>query len=253
MGTKTYPIRIRLARDIVAEVMFPKGQTGKVAIVCIGAPSLPYKKDRFQFLVDKGYVVVCPRYRGTWESDGSFLAQSPAKDIEDVIKDLVRKKSVHDLFSGETKRLSVKAVHLFGTSFGGPAVLLNSCLPIVKKVIAISPVIDWSADSPDEPFDWFVHFTQTGFAGAYRTKHRNDWQKLVTTDFYNPITRIRYIDGKKIFIIHAKDDMVVPYAPVLPFAEKTDAAYYLKPHGGHRLDMTHAFLWKKIAAFLKKK
>lgn len=248
-----HPIRTRFAKDIVAEVMLPERQQGKVAIICIGAPSSPYKKDHFRFLASQGYVVVCPRYRGTWESEGGFLEKSPAQDIHDVINDLAKHKNIFDLSTGKIVSIKVKAVHLFGSSFGGPAVLLNSHLPIVKKAIALSPVIDWKAEGESEPFDFFVRFMREGFGGAYRTRHKDDWKKLIETDFYNPIAHTKNIDGKKVFIIHAKDDTVVPCEPVIPFIEQTGASYYLKPHGGHRLDMTHAFLWKKIETFLKKR
>jgi len=47
----------------------------------------------------------------------------------------------------------------------------------------------------------------------------------------------------------------VPCQPLIAFAEKTQAAYYLKPHGGHLslTSLTALFYWKKIAAFLDKK
>ncbi len=253
MKKNTLSIRTRFAKDIVAEVYFPDRQTGKIAILATGAPSGSSKKDRLQFLADHGYVAIFPRYRGTWESDGWFLVHSPADDIRDVVLELQKKKCVTDIARGESRAVKVKAIHLFGGSFGGPAVLMNSHLPIVKKVIAHSPVIDWSVEGEDEPFDEFVRYSCEGFGGAYRTKQKSDWQKLVQADFYNPIAHGEKIDGKKIFIIHAKDDAVVPYDPVIPFTEKTGASYYLKPHGGHRIKFEHKFLWKKIEAFLKKK
>jgi esterase/lipase len=252
---KTYPIRVRFTKNIVAEVMFPKRQTGKVAILAIGLPSSPSKRGVLEFLSEKGYVAIFPRYRGTWESEGNFLEKSPALDIRDVISDLTKHKTVKDLFSGETKRVRVTAIHLFGSSFGGPAVLLNSHLPIVKKIIAVSPVIDWKKEGESEPFPIFVKFTQEAFGDAFRTKHTKDWQKLVKTDFYNPIQHTSSIDGKKIFIIHTKDDKIVPYEPLIPFAEKTCSLYYLKPKGGHLSisHLTHLFYWKKISHFLNKK
>lgn len=251
----SYPIRTRFAKTIVAEVMFPKKQTGKVAIIAIGLPSSPSKNKVLQFLAGQGYVVIFPRYRGTWESEGNFLEKSPAQDIYDVISNLTKHKVIKDLFSGETKRVRVTAIHLFGSSFGGPAVLFNSQLPIVKKIIAISPVIDWKKEGEDEPFDFFVRFTKECFGSAFRTRHQKDWQKLIKTDFYNPIQHTSSIDGKKTFIIHTKDDKVVPYEPLMPFAEKTCSAYYLKPKGGHLSisHLTHLFYWKKISRFLNKK
>lgn len=250
-----YPIRTRFAKDIVAEVLFPEKQTGKIAIIASGLPSSPVKKETLRFLAAQGYVAVFPRYRGTWESEGNFLEHSPAKDIEDVIADLIKKHAIVDFATGEKKPVRVSAAHLFGGSFGGPAVLMNSHLPIVKKVIALAPVLDWKIDGKDEPFDVFVKFTHEGFGDAFRTKHMDDWQKLIKTDFYNPADHTSRINGKKVFIIHSKDDTVVPYGPIIPFAQKTGATYYLKPKGGHRAFsyMSHRFYWKKIEKFLKKK
>lgn len=253
MKRKFLSIRTRFAKDIVAEVCFPEKQTGKVAVLAIGAPSGSSKKERLEFLAAHGYVAVYPRYRGTWESEGWFLEQSPAQDLRDVILELEKKKCIVDCFSGEKISIKVSAVHLFGSSFGGPAVLLNTDLPIVKKVIAVSPVIDFSVEGEDEPFAEFVRFSKEGFGGAYRPKHTKDWQKLLETDFYNPVAHTKSIDGRKVFIIHAKDDTNVPCSPVVPFAEKTDASYYLKPTGGHPVQMTHGFIWKKIKVFLRKK
>lgn len=248
-----YPIRMRFARDIVAEILLPEKQTGKVAIFCTGVPSLPPSKERLEFFADRGYVSVAIRYRGTWESDGFFLEKSPAQDVRDVILELEKKKRIIDCFSGEKTLIRVSAIHLFGSSFGGPAVLMNTDLPIVTKVIAVSPVIDFSVEGEGEPFHEFVSFSREGFGGAYRLKHAKDWRKLIETDFYNPVAHTKDIDGRKVLMIHAKDDTNVPCGPVVPFAEKTGATYYLKPHGGHAIRMTHQFLWKKIEAFLEKK
>lgn len=246
-------VRTRFAKYIVAEVLFPKKQTGKVAILAIGAPTSSAKKERMLFLAHHGYVAIFPRYRGTWESGSWFLDKSPAQDIRDVVVELEKKKQVTDILTKEKISLKVSQVHLFGGSFGGPAVLLNTDLPIVKKVIAHSPVIDWSVEGKDEPFDLFVRYSQEGYGGMYRTKNVKDWQKLIETNFYNPVAHTKSIQGKKVFILHAKDDTVVPCDPVIPFAEKIGAVYYLKPTGGHSIDITQKFLWKKVEAFLKKK
>lgn len=248
-----YQIRTRFAKEIVAEVFLPQKQNGKIAIAAIGAPSGSSQKERMEFLATKGYVVVFPRYRGTWESDGWFLKQSPTQDIRDVILELQKHKYVVDVATGEKIPIKVVSVHLFGGSFGGPAILLNSDLPIVKKVIALSPVIDWKVLGEDEPFHEFVRYSKEGYSGAYRTKHANDWQKLIDTDFYNPIAHTKNVIGKKVFIIHAQDDTNVPCDPVVPFAQATGANYYLKPTGGHGIKMTHGFLWKKIQKFLDTK
>ena len=246
-------IRTRFSKDIVAEIFFPEKQTGRVAILAIGAPSSPAKSERLKFLAEEGYVAIFPRYRGTWESDGWFLEKSPALDIRDVILELEKKKQVIDIGTGEVYTIKVSAVHLFGGSFGGPAVLLNTDLPIVKKVIATSPVVDWSVEGEDEPFGEFIRYSRDGFGGAYRTKEARDWSKLTRLDFYNPVAHADKIDGRKVFLIHAKDDTNVPSDPIVPFAQKIGAEYYIKPTGGHHIRIHHKFIWKKIEAFLNKK
>ncbi|MBP7060574.1 MAG: prolyl oligopeptidase family serine peptidase [Candidatus Moranbacteria bacterium] len=250
--TDHHPLRARFAKDIVAEILLPKRQTGKAALLASGIPSAPVKKELLHFLADRGYVVIFPRYRGTWESTGYFLERSPAQDFRDILDELALKKKFRDILSGERIAVRVDTVHLFGSSFGGPAVLLNSQHPLVKKVIAIAPVLDWQIEGEDEPFGEFVRYTCEGFGDAYRTKKKSDWQKLVETDFYNPSAHTKMISGKKVFILHAKDDTNVPYNPVMPFVEATGATFYIKPKGGHHIRMTHGFLWKKIEAFLKK-
>lgn len=251
----TYPMRVRFAKEIIAEILLPERQTRRVAILAIGLPSSPHKKEALQFLADQGYVAILPRYRGTWESEGSFLEKSPALDIRDIIAELEGESAVTDLYTGEIHSIRVTAVHLFGASFGGPAVLLNSHLPLVKKVIALAPVLDWRSEGESEPFPFFVRFTRDAFGDAFRPRHPKDWQKLTDTTFYNPLDHTAAIVGNKILIIHAKDDTVVPCQPLVTFAEKTGARYYLKPHGGHLslTSLTERFYWKKIAAFLHEK
>lgn len=245
-----YPLRVRLAGEIVAEIVLPVRQTGRVAIIATGLPSSPSKGELLHFLADQGYVAISPRYRGTWESEGYFLDQSPAQDIADVIDALAKDQSMTDLLTGQQISIQTKVFHLFGFSFGGPAVILNSTHPRVKKVIAVSPVLDWSKEGEDEPFEKHVAFVTSGFGGAYRLRYQSDWQKLAQTDFYNPFTQTHRIDGRKIFILHARDDRVVPCEPAFEFVAKTNASSYFKPHGGHQLRLTHRFLWKKIAPFL---
>ena len=247
---RKYPFRVRLAGEIVAEIILPERQMGKVAIVATGLPSSPSKGDLLHFLADQGYVAVLPRYRGTWESEGRFLEYSPTQDIADVIDVLAGKEAVTDLVTGEALPIRAVDFHLFGSSFGGPAVILNSAHPSVKKVVAISPVLDWKKEGEDEPFDRHIRFVMAGFGGAYRVRRDNDWQKLIETDFYNPLSHVEKILGEKVFILHALDDRVVPFDPIPSFSAQTGAAYYLKPHGGHHLRLTHRFLWKKISRFL---
>ncbi len=223
--------RTRFNKQIVAEFIAPKNKRSrKIMIICHGLPSIPKKNELMQFFADRGYWVFFPRYRGTWESDGQFLKKSPHLDVLDIIDGI--EQGFNDLWTEKKYQLNPSKVHLLGSSFGGPAVILASRDSRVDKVIAVSPVTDWTDDSKVEPLDWLGKFIQKAFGNAYRFKQA-DWNKLIQGDFYNPINHINEIDGKKLLLFHAKDDVYVPYKSVKIFAKETGAKLITFSSGGH--------------------
>src|SRR5580693_6681459 len=93
--------RTRFRNEIVAEFLPPSRprKRHKLIILCDGMPSIPRKQPLSEFLADRGYWVLYPRYRGAWESDGQFLERSPHEDIHDVIDELP--KGVQDIAFGQ--------------------------------------------------------------------------------------------------------------------------------------------------------
>jgi dipeptidyl aminopeptidase/acylaminoacyl peptidase len=136
------------------------------------------------------------------------------------------------LWTGKTLLIRPSAVYVIGGSFGGPAALLASQDKRVTKAVALAPVVDWTKDSKAEPFDLLMRFTKQAFGGAYRFSDR-DFNKLKTGKFYQPMARADKIDGRKLLIIHAKDDRIVPYQPTALFAKRTGARLILESKGGH--------------------
>ncbi|HMQ01459.1 MAG TPA: prolyl oligopeptidase family serine peptidase [Candidatus Doudnabacteria bacterium] len=232
-----YTLRTRFAKDIVCEFLPPTRKTKKqrVIIFADGMPSVPSKKHLLEFFSKKGFWVFHPRYRGTWESDGKFLAKSPHKDIKNVIGGLHSNfVSLWDYNLGDKKiyKLSPAQIILIGSSFGGPAALLNSVDPRVDKIIAISPVIDWTKPGKAEPLDLLAKFTEQAFGNGYRVSSKG-WQKIKLGKFYNPVAQSEEIDGSKALLIHAKDDDVCRYSETKKFASQTGAKLITLPKGGH--------------------
>src|SRR6266853_6908428 len=139
----SWAFRTRFKKEIVAEFLPParRGKKQKVIILCDGMPSIPGKQPLMEFLAAKGYWVFYPRYRGSWESGGKFLQQSPHEDILDVIDELP--KGVRELAFGQRFALSPDAIFVIGGSFGGAAAILASLDDRVSRVIANCPVVDW--------------------------------------------------------------------------------------------------------------
>ncbi|MBI5786979.1 MAG: prolyl oligopeptidase family serine peptidase [Candidatus Niyogibacteria bacterium] len=240
----------RIRKDIVCEFLPPVRRSRKVIILCGGMPSYPSKRDLLFFLSKKGYWVFSLRYRGSWESGGSFLKKSPHQDVLDVIRQL--SSGFKDLWSGKVYKIRKPEVYVIGVSFGGPAAILASKSPKIKKSVVFSPVVDWDIRAKRNSVDWMRKFVKSAFGSAYRFKDK-DWEKLKSGKFYSPAFEIKNLDAQKIFIIHAKDDRVVYSRPVEKFARELGCKFLLLKKGGHlsSSNLMEPEFWRKISAFLR--
>lgn len=222
--------RTRFKKEIVSEYIAPVRKSNKVIIIASGAPGYPSKKQLMNIFSEQGFWVFMPRYRGTFESDGIFLEKSPHLDIEGVIDGV--SEGFTDIWTGASMKIKNPKIYLVGGSFGGPAVLLNSKNPKVKKVLALSSVIDWRVDSEVEPMDKLEDFMSDAFRNVYRMK-KNSWTNLLNGKRYNPATMREFIDPKKVMLMHVKDDEVVLPFPVISFAKEMGIPLKLLNKGGH--------------------
>ncbi len=245
-----YALRTRIKKEIVAEFLPPMRKSNKVAILCGGMPGYPARKELMFFLAEKNFWVFSPRYRGSWESDGSFLEKSPHLDVIDVMDSL--SSGFTDLWNNKKYKIKDPRIYLIGSSFGGPAAILASKDTRVKKIIALSPVVDWRVKSKIEPLDWLGKFTRVAFGNGYRFRQK-DWDRLKSGTFYNPVSELGGLDRSKIYIIHAKDDEVVPIKPVIKFAKALGCKITVLKKGGHlsSSNLMRAVFWKRVNKFLK--
>jgi pimeloyl-ACP methyl ester carboxylesterase len=245
-----YSGRTRFAQNIVAEFWIPKKPSHKAIILCDGCPTVPSKRKVGEFFARKGYWVFHLRYRGSWESGGKFLEESPDEDVLSVAEGL--NAGFRNIYDDVEYLLDVTEIVVVGASFGGAAAILSLKYPLITKAIALSPVIDWRVKSKGEPFPYFVHTVEEGFGEGYRV-HKDAWKRLESGKFFNPIAEAKLIDPKRLFIAHATDDNVVPVAPLRAFAKLTKVRpLYLKT-GGHFSASTvmSKDIWDKVKVFLK--
>jgi len=241
--------RTRFKGDIVAEFGIPDNGNNKLIILLDGMPALPNKGRLIRFLMKHGYSVIHPRYRGSWESEGKFLEISPEQDVLDIIDELPN--GLKSAWDGEVFRVKPNEITIICSSFGGSAGLLASRDSRVNKVIAFSPVVDWGAESPEEPHEQFAKFVKEGFGQGYRIPKGN-LEKLKVGEFYNPFGHMQEIPGNKIFIIHADDDKIVIPGPILEFAEVTKSKLLMLKRGGHfgTGKLREWRIWWKVKRFL---
>jgi hypothetical protein len=246
MPKKIHFFRARFAKEILAEFLPPARPSHKVIILCDGMPTAPSKRSLMAFFSRKGFWVFHPRYRGTWESRGQFLRQSPHLDILKVIAALPR--GFTDILTKKRFRLKPQQLYLLGGSFGGAAIILASRDPRVTKGIAFCPVVDWKKITR---ISSELRVVKEAFGPVYRFSPK-DWAKLASGKFYNPAREAKTIDGKKLLIIQARDDKSVAWRPVARFAKLTGAQLWLLKTGGHMsttLAITPKF-YKRIAKFI---
>jgi pimeloyl-ACP methyl ester carboxylesterase len=238
----THPLRVRFGKDraIVAELMLPtRRDRGAVLILAPGMPSSPSKTSLLRFFSAKGYTVILPRYRGTWESDGQFLKSSPAEDLAAVIDGLF--EPIQDVWNQTELELIPQEIFVIGCSFGGPAALYAAKDDRVSKVLCISPVVDFTVESPDEPMDMFADLVARTFGQAYRFDPQ-DMNRLAQGEFYSPAIDALDVPGDKVWILHAEDDTVVLPAPVQAYAHAIDARITMATRGGH-LSCSYVTSW----------
>jgi pimeloyl-ACP methyl ester carboxylesterase len=242
--------RARFGRDIIAEFAVPLRKSTKVVLFCSGLPSSPSKRALLEFFADKGYWAFALRYRGTWESEGVFLKQSPEVDVHAVVDGVMR--GFVDVWSGKKFVVHNARVSVVGSSFGGTAALFASGDPRVKGVVALSPVVDWTLQSKAEPLEKMRAYLRNGFGPAYRVDP-GAWKKLQRGDFFNPAHDVECFDGRKIFIVHAQDDEIIGWRPVAHFAKQCGARLLMLKKGGHLSGnaLLVPALYKHVAKFLK--
>lgn len=245
-------MRTRFGSDIVAEFALPAKPSNKVVIITSGAPGYPGGKDALMELLAKhGYWSFVPRYRGTWESGGTFLEFPPDEDVIMMIDEL--SFGFRDIWSSAEYRIENPQVYMIGGSFGGAAALLASRDTRIRKVATISAVTDWrDQEHTVWPLDTMSTYVPQAFGTMYRATP-DVWMKLSRGDFYNPMQAAHEIDGKKLLMFHAKDDRVVHIDPAIQFAKKTGARLVQLPSGGHMGASTASTprLFKHIERFFR--
>jgi len=191
------PLRVKVD-EMVLEYMNPTAS--RAIIILDGIPSVPRGERLMNIFASQGYCSFFPRYAGTWESEGEFLAKNPVIEIESLIK-----KIISGITLGESVFFS-KNIAVLGSSFGGAIALSLFQLPEIKKVIALSPVIDFKKVTGIETLSPFL---KNFYPGAYRYSVCN-WKKLINGELISPKKNLERIRNPERYLIlgGAKDEEI---------------------------------------------
>ncbi|MCC6290846.1 hypothetical protein IT398_02175 [Candidatus Nomurabacteria bacterium] len=176
--------------DIVFEFSVSPASRATI-ILCDGLPSVPKQRQVMDLLQAKGYNVFFPRYRGTWESGGNFLAQSPALDILELVA-LIKSGSVTELYSNQ-KFSTNPRLYLVGSSWGATVALSLADNPDVARVIAFSPIVDFVShqqNSQGQNLQWLKQFIRRAFYQGYRFEDK-DWERMLSGELFKPSLKLK--------------------------------------------------------------
>ncbi len=220
-------------------------------IICDGLPSVPKQKELLTYLNNHGCNVFYPRYRGTWESGGEFLAQSPSNDIIDFVE-FVKMGEITELYGNKT--FSVKGpIHLIGSSFGGSVALSSVDDSNVDKIVVFSPIIDFKLQNnngTEQDLNLLGKFITKAFGNGYRYKNEN-WELMVSGKLFNPPEMIESNRTKDILIAYDLLDDTIDYQKIIDYSSKNNIKNILSENTGHlSFSKIPQNIWAQVFDFL---
>ncbi len=205
--------------EIVFEFTMPQKRQKGIVFILNGMPSVPKLSDLLETLAANGYVAIFPRYKGTWESAGIFLAESPVNDVKLLCDEILKKKTITELYAYKKFKIASKNMMLVGSSFGGAIALCGASWPSVKKVIALSPVVNWKS-SPDT-------------ATLQATERLKSFLKFANGTLFAPPETLPENVSKKITIVFDESDKTTPPKEIIDYAKTNKIALKKKTGLGH--------------------
>lgn len=210
--------------DIVGDAVLTTKKPKGTIILCEGIPAVPERTRLMSTLSHAGFDVLLPRYKGSWESPGVFLSQSPALDIRLVCSSLTKGIPVG------ARTIKSKKIILIGSSFGGAVAIGASDHPAVTRVIALSPIIDFP--SLHGSLETLPAYLKKYFPGAYRFTDRG-WKTLMAGDLIKPSQSLHSRYAAKIWLFAGANDETIPFEHYEQVPQKLRKRTNLYTNVGH--------------------
>lgn len=220
-------------------------------------PDFPSKNSynrMIDLFYDRGYHVFVPRFKGSYQSNGKFLAKNPVDDIVSFVEDLDKGeiKSLLDMKKQVFKinKKMLLAGGLSGTIALGAAAKSN----LFSHIILVSPIWDaakHNADGNESDLKNLGEYVRRAYKNCYRYIFKDLVKKLGKFEELKPEFYIKKLNAP-VLVMHDPNDKAVSLRhtqETLPLLKKGN---YLEHHLGHEMtdSMLHAF-WKEIDKFIK--
>lgn len=248
------PILRGYAGSIFFECVLQDGPADAM-IILPGFPSGNNFEGLINFFYERKYHVFVPRYRGMYQSLGTFMSKNPVEDVIEFVSSL-DKGGVKSLWDGQPVEFKLKKKILLGTSFGGGIALgVAAKYPMFSHLILAAPVWDFAEhnkNGDEQDLNKMAEFVQKAYKNCYRFKFKDLMKKMAKFEELKPDYYITKLENVPVLAMHDPNDTTVRF-------NKTKEKIALFPRGtllehyfGHKLseDMINAY-WKDIDKFIK--
>jgi len=225
---------------IFCEISFPEKGNNKTIIILPGLPEYPRPKDMMEELSEKGYYVIYPRYRGTFESKGDFLNHDPTEDILEVIESIKSNETQIEFYNQSTFKIPSSDITIIGASFGGSVALQLSKVLTNSRFIIGAPVLDFKSHGGEEQdLVNLKRFLQEGFPNLYRFK-TSDFDRLLSGEVISSVIKIKNFKNK-IYLAHGNLDETVSFKKVKEFCEAHKEIEFIEVKNAGHLSVSRMY------------
>ncbi|RLG13687.1 MAG: hypothetical protein DRN66_03710 [Candidatus Nanohalarchaeota archaeon] len=197
MELKINRMRLKHKNVLVQAYYSPQIKINKAILFAYGLPGTPLNKNDYMVkkFIENNFIVLCPQYMGTYDSNGDFTLQNCVNSIGAAI-DLVDGGKINDL------NFLAEETILCGGSFGASIVLLcASKEEKIKKVIPIATPLKWSQEALKE----HSCFIENLWSYTHRIS-KEGFRTLLEMDIEKAFDNLK---SKNLFLIHGKNDKIV--------------------------------------------
>jgi len=226
-----------------------------VVIILPGFPGRNDYNEIIEVFFERGYHVFVPRYRGSYQSSGTFLSKSPVDDLTMFTRNL-RKGSAKSLWDMKKHNFKINKIILVASSFGGAVASgLVAKEPGFSHLILASPVWDFAKhneNGDEQDLEHLTSFVKRAYKNCYRLSFDNLRNRAMKFKDINPVNYIHGLIDFPVLVLHDPNDKVVAFRHTKEMLTNLNKATYIEHYLGHGLNehLINAF-WKEIDKFIK--
>ncbi len=230
----------------------------RMADVVIILPDFPGRGEYREIMgvfYDKGYHVFVPRYRGTYQSKGSFLSKNPVDDLIFFVQHMKLGKS-RSLWDKSWRTFKINKILVVASGFAGAlACGFAAKSGMISHVILASPIWDYAKHNErgdEQDLDIMTSFVQRAYQNCYRFNFTDIIKKLNKFEELNPAFYLPKLQKLPLLVFHDPNDKLVAFWRTKEMIARLPRATLLEHYLGHGLpeELLRSY-WKELDKFVK--